>query len=668
MQQKRLLVTPIALFLSLLTYLSFTLVTPSPAVQAHGISIAHTLNAYVIGSDPVDSSTIGRIPNEVRIFFNAPISTMSVAHVYAIQNGNLVDVTKSASRVSAANSQELDAAIKAPDTQPEGSYEVIWTAVARSDGNTTYGIIGFDVGFSGTGTSGTAVLGPSSSNNLEGIHKLDTTAVLSIAWEWLVIAALTFWIGLLVIEQLVLTAGRGSGLFPRARKHTYALEWLCLFVLLCGEIISVILRMVRLAQASQSFSGGKLLSIIPDTTYGIVWTMRLLLIITAMLFLYFTQRKKIIVPEPEQEPLTNFERLSTQELKASGPRKTRQLLETPLPQAATPDRPTIFWLTLAGLITLTYVFTNSVVPVLSPYISATVFYWLHLVAQGIWLGGFTYLAYVLLPLLIGAEIEYNTETLTFLLRRLTPLLITGMAIQVISGLFLGEASIDNIHQLTTDPFGRTLLVQIIVTILTVCLSMYALCIIRPKLTHQANLLPVVKADLPARRTRQSELSNTGKRLKLIAKSIAFCGATILLCSALQSFFAPPIDFPDVTYAKQPLTEANQVINTQTRQMGNLSVTLQVSPGRVNYDHAIIIGITDNQGKPVTDAEVKLTTDMQLMDMGKTEVTVQGGNPVYVANFDKRAAFSMAGLWEIKVEIQQPKQKVKTDTFKIVLTA
>lgn len=660
MQQRRWLFIPIALLLSFLAYFCSMLVVPPPAAQAH---------AYVIGSDPVDGSTIGKVPSEVHVFFNAPISSISSAHIYSIQQGSLVDVSTGTSRVSASNSQELITLIKTPDTQPEGSYEVIWTAVASNDGNTTYGIIGFDVGFSGTGVDGTTILGPTSSNNLEGIHKLDTTAILSIIWEWLTFAALTFWIGLLVIEQLVLTGGRGSSIFAQARKRTYALEWMCLLVLLCGEVISLILRMVRLAQALPDLNIPLLFRIIPDTTYGSLWLLRILLIATAMVFLYLTHRHKAApVAEPEPEPITNFERLSTQDVITASPHETRSLAEKK--QAATAEPPqrrhTAIWLALASLIALTFVFTSSVVQVLNPYMSAVVFDWLHLLAQGIWLGGFTYLAYVLLPLLSGAEFEYNTETLTFLLRRLTPILMAGMAIQLVSGLFLNEASISDAQQLINDPFGRTLLIQIVLTIFIAGLSIYALYMIRPKLTHQALLLPVVKAELPARRTRQSEISSTRRLLKLAATTLAVCGAIILLCSALKSFFAPPIDFPNIKYNNQ--APRNTTINAQTRQIGDLTVTLQVLPGRIGYEHTVIVLITDNKGKPVSNAQVNLVANMQLMNMGEGRASIQQGNPVYIATFDKRAAFNMAGLWNIKVEIQRPGQKMLTDTFKITLTA
>ncbi len=664
MRQRRLLIITTALLLSFLAYFCITFVTIPPAAQAR---------AYVIGSDPVDGSTLDKVPGEVRIFFNSPISKLSSAHIYSIQNGNLVDINAAPSIVS--NTTELNTLLKTPDNQPKGSYEVLWTAVASNDGTTTYGIIGFDVGYSGTGTSGIATLGPTSSNALSSIQKLDITALLSIGWAWLTIMALTFWIGLLIIEQFILTEGRGSGLFPRVRKQTYPLEWLCLLILLCGEVISLILRIVQFAtviheQAAQSLNIVVLLRLIPDTAYGWIWLIRLLLIVIAMIFLQRTQRGKNSQQEQEQEPITNFERLTTQELKANSPRKTRQLIETPVaePAETAPAHHKWAWLLLAGLIALTFVFTSSVIPVLEPAISAFLFGWLYLIAQGIWLGGFAYLAFLLLPLLTGVELEYNTATLTFVLRRLTPLLIAGMSIQIVSGLFLGEASINKAQQLFTDPFGRALLVQGGITVITICLSLYALFVLRPKFTHQALLLPVVKADLPTRRTRQSKLSSTGRRLKLTTKALAICGAIIILCSAFQSFFAPPINFPNLTYANQPAAAGTNSINTQTQTMGDLTVTMQVLPNRVGYTHTVIVIINNSKGQLVSDAQVKLTAEMQIMNMGTSQATITSGNPIYIATFDKNAAFNMAGVWQIQLEIQRPGQQSQQKTFSVTLAA
>src|SRR5579859_6109308 len=55
------------------------------------------VRAFVIGSDPVDGSTIGTPPRVVRIFFNEDISAASVAHVYVfdVAAGRVVDAAHS---------------------------------------------------------------------------------------------------------------------------------------------------------------------------------------------------------------------------------------------------------------------------------------------------------------------------------------------------------------------------------------------------------------------------------------------------------------------------------------------------------------------------------------------------------------------------------------------
>ena len=83
-------------------------------------------------------------------------------------------------------------------------------------------------------------------------------------------------------------------------------------------------------------------------------------------------------------------------------------------------------------------------------------------------------------------------------------------------------------------------------------------------------------------------------------------------------------------------------------------------------NAIILTINDPSGQPVTDAQVKLTTNMELMDMGTTSTTIKGGNPVYTAAFDK-GVFSMAGVWDITVSIQRPHQPAVQMKFKVNVT-
>ena len=209
-------------------------------------------------------------------------------------------------------------------------------------------------------------------------------------------------------------------------------------------------------------------------------------------------------------------------------------------------------------------------------VSAVILDWLFLVTQGIWLGGAAYLGFVLLPLLFAIEPELRVRSLVTLLRRYTPLIFGSMGVLLISGLFLAETSLSSVQQLITDPFGRALLVKMILVAMLLLLSAYALLFLGPQLHRQIMLLSVVNAEMPTRRTRQVALERGEHRLIVTMKSVTYLGAGVLLCAAFMSFFAPPIVFPANDYTSntsgsstKPSTTNNQI--TQTQQTGNLTV-------------------------------------------------------------------------------------------------
>ena len=66
----------------MLAYNWLPFLSSSPTASAH---------AFVIGSDPVDGSTINSAPAVMRIFFNQDISPISVAHIYFGPDAQLMD-------------------------------------------------------------------------------------------------------------------------------------------------------------------------------------------------------------------------------------------------------------------------------------------------------------------------------------------------------------------------------------------------------------------------------------------------------------------------------------------------------------------------------------------------------------------------------------------------
>jgi len=658
MQHKRhfLLVLISTLLLSILlacTWLPITSQAP--------VALAHS---FVIGSDPVDGSTVSSAPTVVRIFFDEDIGPSSVAHVFAPDESR-VDIHSS---ILSSNPRELGTPLMTPSTLPLGSYTVRWTALSSVDGHTTHGVIGFNIGQSSTGLPGQTILGPSTSNILP---QLDLFGILTVAWDWLVSLALTFWIGILVIEGLI-----DSSLPAQARKQSLPLQWFCLAALLVGEVITLILRTTTLTQTLGG-NGINLLvlgQMLVGTSYGHLWLLREALVGVALGLLWWTTRQQENrgTALQRKRARSRFSRLR-QEITGA------QKLDIPAQEDATEEagNPAIpvlpywfrlIWLVLAGLILLTLALSGDTAQLVQPHVSAIVFDWLFLAAQCTWLGGLAYGGYVLLPLLPGVAADQHAEMLAQLLRRLMPAILVTLGVLLVSGLFLTESSLSSAQQLFTDAYGRALLVKIILTLLMVILSGYTLFILRPSLAHQALLLPVVDAELPARRTRQSVLQQTERRLKQTLNFQSWLGAGVLFCAALMAFYAPPIVFPAIYYTLSISSiPVPPNTHTQTQQVGGLAVTLQVLPGRIDYANTVVVTINDSNGNPVTDAQVQLRTNMEVMDMGTAQATVQGGNPTYIATFGKDEAFSMFGVWDITVYIQRPKQAPVQVVFKVTLT-
>ena len=324
-----------------------------------------------------------------------------------------------------------------------------------------------------------------------------------------------------------------------------------------------------------------------------------------------------------------------------------------------------------GLILLTLALSEDVTQLAQAHVSAVILDWLFLVAQGVWFGGAAYLGFVLLPLLPTFEPELHARSLVTLIQRSTPLIAGSIVVLLVSGLFLAETSLSSVQQFFTDPFGRALLVKIMLVAVMLLVSAYTLFFLTPQLRRQVLLVHVVNTEMPARRTRQAALERNERRLKVTTRSLAYLGAGVLLCAAFMSFFAPPIVFPAIDYTNgsstntAPSTTNTQVI--QTKHTGNLTVSLQVIPARVGYATTVIVTLSDSNGNPITDAQIQININMVTMNMGTASATIKSGDPTYVAVFNKDETFSMPGLWDIALKIQRPNQTPVQESFQVTFT-
>jgi methionine-rich copper-binding protein CopC/putative copper export protein len=704
MQQKHAL----RLMLGVLAGLSILLVWNwLPGFSQTPVALAH---AFVIGSDPVDGSTIQGVPAVVRIFFDADISTASRAQVFVFTPGgssNGSEIDRGISVVPAGHPRELDTPLLSPATLPQGSYEVRWTAIASDDGHATHGLIGFNVGVSATGLTGNTIVGPSTSNILPQMNLQGTLATL---WEWVTLLALTFWIGLVAMEAIFVfgmmptTHGAADNAIRLLRKQGRPLQWLCLYALLAGEIIDLILRGITLSQLQQSGSIdlANIRAVLLQTDYGYLWLIRLGLIACALVFGWWTTRA---VKKPHISRRGRSMRAIRGQLKGEAAqrlvtsatsgryRQLRLQIEdelakehepqndahtntsftngmTPEDATATSRRHSITWLLLAGLIALTIAYSGDTAQLAQTHVTAIVLNWLYLLAQSAWLGGVTYLGFVLLPLLPTIEPETHGTLLVNVLRYYVPLLLIALGMLLVSGLFSIETTITSPDQLFNDPYGRTLLVALLFYTLLLIFSAYSFFYLLPATRRQVVLLPVVNADLPARRARRSALGQSISSLKRAMHILSLLGAGILLCVALMAFYAPPIVFPPLSTASAAAVTSSTPTSPgiQTQTVGNLMISLQVSPARADTTNSVTVTLKTANGSPITNAHVQLRTNMQIMDMGTTIKNAQGqvGTSTYTASFTPDEAFSMLGAWVISLAIQQPGQSPLQAQFFVTL--
>lgn len=243
----------------------------------------------MIGSDPVDGSLIRTPPRVVRIFFDAPVSAASSAAVYApAPNGQLRLVNATPSVVSPTNPRELDTPLVTPERLPQGGYLIRWTALSTTDGHTTHGVIGFDVGRSSTGLPGVVIVGPSTSNILP---VLDIIGGIEIAWHWL---ALVGWVGLLTLQAFLFTQKKQMpALLASLNTRTYRFEAVSLGVLLVGEVGILVLRAMDLSyfQRGRDVDLLALRQVLVDTTYGQLWLLRLACVLAALGALWWIARR-----------------------------------------------------------------------------------------------------------------------------------------------------------------------------------------------------------------------------------------------------------------------------------------------------------------------------------------------------------------------------------------
>jgi copper transport protein len=346
--------------------------------------------------------------------------------------------------------------------------------------------------------------------------------------------------------------------------------------------------------------------------------------------------------------------------------------------------------------------------------------WLHLLAASLWVGGMMYIATTYLPVLKRRTMVERARSLVTVIPYFSPLAIAGILIMSITGPFSATFHFSSWLQLLTTAYGRALDVKILLIGGLLLTSAIHVGFLRPGVkkeykkyayavqrfqnlkatqtpaetqsiappeqaqasnaeegstinrgsTHAKATTTTASAD-SSRETRlieqqvklrEGRLAKKTRRLSSVLRWEPLLGVGVLLCVGLMNVFAGTLS-PIATAAQQPSNGKNQPFNTSVRTTDNkFTVTLNVNPNRFGTNVFTVTIVDNSTHKTTTNVGVALYTTMLDMAMGTDNVNLL---PDGKGHFSASGDLSMAGDWQIRIQIRTPDNTLHEATVKLV---
>jgi hypothetical protein len=161
------------------------------------------------------------------------------------------------------------------------------------------------------------------------------------------------------------------------------------------------------------------------------------------------------------------------------------------------------------------------------------------------------------------------------------------------------------------------------------------------------------------------MDQTARGFRLVLSIQSWLGVAVLLCAILMALFASLVAI--VPNQNTTTGASSDLLSRQTKPLGNLSITLTVTPGKINVTNTVTVQIRNrHSGQFAMNAHIIVSINMDQMDMGTTQATMMRGTQAYSAIFAQDTTFSMTGIWDITLTIQLPQQVQGTILFQVWL--
>ncbi len=390
-------------------------------------------------------------------------------------------------------------------------------------------------------------------------QSVDIEQVATIAWQWLVSAAVIAWAGALITERRFLTATRGeqraevSSLLLICIQRQRRQSWLWLSMILSGTIILFWLRAAQEVphiQLDELPNWSALAQFLFATSEGWLWLIRGGLIVLAIgsSGVHAFSASRHLGTNQASDPLVGHEhsfssRHSRRSTRARSSRQQRLLAEH--------RRMDGLHLVLAALFLLTL--ANSSVTGASLYFTALALNWVTLLALAAWLGGLLYLAFVFVPATHVIESGERAQILIELLPTIKPSIIQVLVAGGLSAIFSMETHMGRMNTslaAISPAYNWAIIANVGLLGMTFLLTCYQERHVLPHLaqaswlaTHGAFIgtlggVDVLRSLQVGPDERQVSADRATQRFRCLLYAQVVLGVLILLCLVLTAALPP----------------------------------------------------------------------------------------------------------------------------------
>lgn len=410
-----------------LTWMFGFMLVITGSLAAPTVTQAH---ATLKNSSPANGEVVATMPSTITATFTERLEpTESGLELFDSQGQKVEGVTPQ------PGSDDYTMTIQVPSGLPNGTYSVLWRTLSNDDGHTAQGYFTFTVG---TAADVAAVVTVPTDNVGDGPPQLLKTVSRWAALVGLAAFLATWPIWTIVVRPALAPVWREGPQFARRMKR-YALIAAALALL--GSLFALVVQ--ALALTSGTFFD-KLMNTVGQTRFGHLWLLRIGLIMLYGLVLsacawWFTRHRKV-------------ENIAA-------------------------------WVVAIALpIPFSLIAHASAQPMgRSVALAADM---IHLLAAAVWIGGIFILATVVFPLTRKLDPAQRRAILIVAIPRFSLLAIVAWLAMGVTGFYAGWLQVGNLHGLTTTPYGKSLLVKLILLVVILAIAATNLLVIERHLTRK----------------------------------------------------------------------------------------------------------------------------------------------------------------------------------------